>query len=151
MKKENQVEEAYQIIVKDKSLFKGEKLDMGKLQILFDYSDKFKSEKAELMVKLTDDGMISIPSGRATYGRLQNELVTFINETLPKDLLDKGQSTFKPSDPSLLDELRDEEEGICMVNILKGLIRIDANCKNITESRRVALAKKQAEELKTSK
>ena len=151
MKKENQVEEAYQIIVIDKSLFKGEKLDMGKLQILFDYSDKFKSEKAELMVKLTDDGMISIPSGSATYGRLQNELVTFINETLPNDLLDKGQSTFKPSDPSLLDELRDEEEGICMVNILKGLIRIDANCKNITESRRGALAKKQAEELKTSK
>ena len=135
-------------LVKDKNLVDNNgKIKMDKLNLVFHYGNVSNKDSREIVAKLSSDGFITIAKGRATYSQIQLELVTYINEILPSDLIKQGWSKFTPSDPKLIEELREEEEGICFKNALSDTIQIKANCDNVSQSRREKKVKDQQKEM----
>ena len=123
------------------------KIKMDKLNLVFEFGDFKLDDSREIVASLSSDGFITIAKGRSTYSQIQLELVDYINDQLPSDLLKNGFSKFTPSNPELVNQLREEAEGICFTNALDELIRIKANCDNVTQSRNEKKTKAQQKEL----
>ena len=135
-------------LVKNKNLVDSKgKIKMDKLHLVFEYGDFKQDDSREIVAKLSSDGFITIAKGVNTYSQIQLEMVTYINEQLPSDLIKQGWSKFTPSSPDLINELKDEDEGICFDNALGDLIRIKANCDNVTQSRNEKKTKEQQKEM----
>ena len=130
------VNEIIQAIENDGRLAKGEDglLNASLVSLTLDYIPTVTPElKNSVIVKLTEDGKLLKPTGRATYSKIQLELVDFIN-SIPSQLLEVGKvKEFKLSEELLKELYQDEKFGVLFKNSYGDEIRIDAYCKNITD------------------
>ena len=124
--------------MEDKTLWKSNKegdrthLNSSALSILFRYvSNVTDKEKEDLKVRLTKEGHLLKPSGRASYSQAILELCDYITKTLKSDLIEKGSSSFKFSDPSLLDGLEYDAKGKEI--LIKNIFGDPKNVKAIVE------------------
>ena len=102
-------------------------------QVVTDFNHDPAKNANSVILKLTEDGILLKPSGRATYSKIQLELVDFIN-SIPSQLLEVGKvKEFKLSEELLKELYQDEKFGVLFKNSYGDEIRIDANCKNITD------------------
>ena len=106
--------------------------------------------RTKVIHDLEDRNILVTPKGFSSMSPLQKTIHRFINDQLLSDLMKLGKATLEVDSESLK-SLVDDDGKFYVLNAKGDLIKPSCNNTNITEARRVALAKKQMEEVQPNK
>ena len=124
----------------------GNKLKSNDVIQALKFSGLSDDDKKDIIHTLEDQGLLVTPKGFGSFSPIQKKLHRFINEEMLPSLVKTLEATIKVTEEELKD-VDTSEERPYILNRKGDLIKQACNNTNVTEHRRVALAKKQMEEV----
>ena len=134
--------QAYEEIISDKRLFKtDDHIDASKLALVFSFVPNYEEHKKDIMLKLTKEGYLLKPTGRATYSNLQAKLKDFI-DNLVCELHKNRKASIQLSEEEC-NLIEEHNEEYVVRNLFNDRIVTQCNFKNVTSEELKKLAEEE--------